>query len=287
MFIWKIKSFMKNMIDDSLKQRFEKSKIDFEELKKQNPSFDREQVLKLASLNNESMSNFAKKTKEEYEKSQKFTNALLKEAESLHIPQLHTFEKENLNINDELSKHHDYLNSSSKLIEISKTISDEIYNYKINELNNRDIQPLPDNPNYAADLLYQSKIQNNSLERQIKQDQLVSEQQINKLQEQLDNNKESSIKQGIYNRRAIYITLGVAVISILVSLYSMNISVQKTDEIYQKENYSNTKQNTILNNKLDDIKQNTNNQQLIKNIENQTIILDKILKELKAKKENR
>ena len=231
------------------------------------------------------------KIQEEFKKSKAFSDSLLKEAKGL---KLHNLEK--YTINDSFLKNNDYLASAVKLTDMSKTLNTQIYHHKLDSLHNIGIEPLPEIRNYAQEMLEESKIhnkrfnivienlecQNKLLERQITQEQLNSEKQINKLQEQVDGNKKSSAEQGKDNRSAIYITLGVAVISVLVSLYSMNKSVQKTEEIYHKENKSTTLQNTILNNKLDEIKQNTNNQKLIKNIENQTIVLNQILKSIKS-----
>jgi len=176
------------------------------------------------------------------------------------------------------------LKSTKSLLSLAESIDKEQFKIDMGELSYREhiSHPLPEIRNYTQEMLDVLEVQKETLHKIV----VHSDKQNNFLKQQVILTEESSKEQGKNNRIAIYITLFVAVISIAVSVYSMNLSIKKSEEIYQKENNSSTLQNSIVNSKLENIKQNTNNKKLIKNIKNQTIILNHILEELKGKDKN-
>ena len=246
------------------------------------------------SSNEQSMLELVQKSHEELEKSQKFTNSLLLEAQGLQLSNVDNLLKESNEIEEALNNQN-FLESATKYTDMSKRLNNNLYSHKLGSLTNLDMKPLPENRNYAQEMLNEFKLQNERfnivienlerqnklIEQQLEQDQLSSEKQIIALEQQLDDNKKISDQNNKNNKIMISITLFVAFISIIASIYTVDLAIDKTEEIYQKENNSSTLQNYIVNNKLDELNLNTNNKQLIKNIEKQTIILNRILEELK------
>jgi len=196
-----------------------------------------------------------------------------------------------------LSDKKEFLEASSALVSLGKEINNDIYKYKMDDINNRAKQfhdfeyakPI-EYRNYASEMLEEFKIQNErlnivieklekqneSLDSQIEHDKLSSEQQINTLQEQIKQNNKSSTKQDIYNWIAIGITLIVAVMSIVFSFKTTKISADKADEIYEKENNSSDKQHE----ELKKILENSGNKNLILE-DKQLNVLNQILESIK------
>lgn len=196
-----------------------------------------------------------------------------------------------------LSDKKEFLEASSALASLGKEINNDIYRYKMDDINIREKQfhnieyakPI-EFRNYANEMLEEFKIQNEklniviehlktqneSLDIQIKNDELSSEKQIAKLQEQIKKIDDSSKSQGIYNGFAIGITLIVAVMSIVFSFKTTKISADKADEIYEKENNSSDKQHE----ELKKILENSGNKNLILE-DKQLNVLNQIFESIK------
>lgn len=196
-----------------------------------------------------------------------------------------------------LSDKKEFLEASSALVSLGKEINNDIYKYKMDDINNRAKQfhdfeyakPI-ESRNYASEMLKEFKIQNErlnivieklekqneSLDSQIEHDKLSSEKQIETLQEQIKKVDDSSKSQGRYNRIAIGITLLVAVISIVFSFKTTKISADKADEIYEKENNSSDKQHE----ELKKILENSGNKNLILE-DKQLNVLNQIFESIK------
>lgn len=175
------------------------------------------------------------------------------------------------------------LASTQSLLSLAESINKDNFQNDLHELSHK--QPkfdyiehtVPNVRNYAQEMLESLDVQRETLIKIVSH----TEEQNDILKQQISLTQESSIKQGKDNRIAIYITLSVAFISIFVSLYSVNLSVKKSEEIFQKENTSTTKQNIIVNQSLEDIKQNTNSEEEAKQLKEQLEVLNQNLEVIK------
>lgn len=230
---------------------------------------------------------------QEFMTSQKLADSLVKESLSLNIPTLQDILKSNIELKKDFLENKDYMKSANAAINFTKEVNNDIYKYKMDGVNKREKQfhdieyakPI-ESRNYANEMLEEFKIQNEKLniviekldihndstERQIAQDKASSIEQIKKLQDQIDDNNKSSWI-------VIIITLVIAVVSIIFSWKTTEISANKTDEIYKLENNS----SDIQHNELKLILKENTNKTLNLDIE-QLNVLNKILQSLNEKK---
>jgi len=96
--------------------------------------------------------------------------------------------------------------------------------------------------------------QNQLLKEQINDNKKSADEQIEKLKIIISKNEISSTEQNDGIKTTICITICIAIFSIAISIYSINSSTNKADEIYQKENNSTSKQHQEL---LDTIKKSS------------------------------
>lgn len=174
------------------------------------------------------------------------------------------------------------LASTQSLLSLAESVNRDNFQSDISELSIQ--QPkfdpsentLPNIRNYAQEMLESLNVQRETLIKIVSH----TEEQNDILKQQISLTQESSIKQGKDNRRAIYITLIVAVVSIVVSIYSADLSVKKAEEIYQKENISTTKQNTTINQSLDTLKHNTNIKKEVQQLKEQLSVLNQNIEDI-------
>ncbi|MCK5295176.1 MAG: hypothetical protein KAJ49_11015, partial [Arcobacteraceae bacterium] len=133
------------MISEHLKKQIEDAQKSLENFKKMNPSFDYNQTMKSATMIDSSILEYARTSNEE---AQKYANQYSE-------------------IIKDLPKTHNLSTSTQELLSLGKEMNEEIYKYKIDDLNSRekelhDIEyskPM-EFRNYASEMLEEFKIQN-------------------------------------------------------------------------------------------------------------------------------
>lgn len=175
------------------------------------------------------------------------------------------------------------LESRQSLLSLAESVNKDNFQSNIYDLSHK--QPkfdhtdtLPDIRNYAQEMLESLDIQRETLIKIVSH----TEEQNDILKQQISLTQESSLEQGKDNRKAIYITMFVAIISVIISLYSVDLSVKKSEDIFQKENISTTKQNSIVNKNLEKIKQNTNSEKVVKQLQEQFKVLNQNITNIKV-----
>jgi len=201
----------------------------------------------------------------------------------------------------------DLLHVTKDLLSFTENINKDKFKYDMDQLNK--IEPihefkhqrLLDYPNYGKIItdslvlvvnhlednnsLLKEQIENNNLASKniIDENKKTADEQIQLLKEQIDKSDasfekqlEDSRKSMTLTRKSMKWTIGIAVVSIAIAIGSTIWSVNKTEEIYDKENNS----SDIQHNELKEILENNSNKNLIFE-DKQLKVLNQILEAIK------
>lgn len=278
-----------------------------DELKKKleevNKIYLKENIKKLQEFEKNLISPSLKEKQELYNQSFESLESSMNKILEKDIPNKDKYFDTYSQIAENLSSSNDLSINTQKILSLTENLNKEQFKYDMDRLIIE--QPkLYNTTNYGqiiTDSLKQQRDslvlvvthleENNSLlKKQIKDHNITSKEiieenkklateQIKLLENQVINSEKSFTQQLSDSKKTLYITIGIAVVSIAIAIGSTIWSVNKTEEIYIKENVSGDNQH----NQLKEILENNSNKDLIFE-DKQLKVLNQILESIKENK---